>query len=62
MSDIIPNELKWWWGDEKPEYDTIATTESLPGGIKTNNTTERKRQSRTADWAGQSRSSGHTVS
>lgn len=51
MSDIMPNELKWWWGCEKPKYDTITTTESLPGGVETNITTERKRQSRTADGA-----------
>ena len=61
MSDIMPNELKWWWGCEKPKDDTITTTESLPGGVETNITTERKGQSRTADGAGQSRASGHTV-
>ena len=54
MSDIMPNELKWWWGYEKPEYDTITTTESLSCDIETNITTEIKRQSRTADEAGQS--------
>lgn len=62
MSDIMPNELKWWWGCEKPKYDTITTTESLSCDIETNITTEMKRQSRTADGAGQSRPSGHTVS
>ena len=62
MSDIMPNELKWWWGCEKPKYDTITTTESLSCDIETNITTKMKRQSRTADGAGQSRSSGHTVS
>lgn len=54
MSDIIPNELKWWWGYEKPEYDIVATTESLPYSIETNIITEKKGQSRTADGAGQS--------
>ena len=54
MSEITTNELKWWWGCEKPKYDTITTTESLPGGVETNITTERKGQSRTANGAGQS--------
>lgn len=54
MPDIMPNELKWWWGCEKPKYDTITTTESLPCNIETNITTEMKRQSHTADGAGQS--------
>ena len=54
MSDIMPNELKWWWGCEKPKYDTITTTESLSCDIETNITTEMKRQSRTANGAGQS--------
>ena len=62
MSDIMPNELKWWWGCEKPKYGIITTTESLSCDIKTNITTEMKRQSRTADGAGQSRPSGYTVS
>ena len=43
MSEITTNELKWWWGCEKPKYDTITTTESLPGGVETNITTEMKR-------------------
>ena len=54
MSDIITNELKWWWGYKKPKYDTVTTTKSLPCSIETNITTEKKRQSRTADGAGQS--------
>lgn len=54
MSEITTNELKWWWGCKKPKCDTITTTESLPGGIETNITTERKGQSRTANGAGQS--------
>ena len=51
MYEIITNDLKWWWGYEKPEYDTITTTESLSCDIETNITTEMKRQSRTADGA-----------
>lgn len=43
MSEIMTNELKWWWGDEKPECDTITTTESLPCNIETNIITEKKR-------------------
>ena len=54
MSGLMPNELKWWWGCEKPKYDTITTTESLSCDIETNITTEMKRQSRTANGAGQS--------
>lgn len=41
MSDIMPNELKWWWGCEKPKYDTITTTESLSCSTATNITTRR---------------------
>lgn len=65
MSDIMPNELKWWWGCEKPKYDTITTTESLPCSIETNITTRRAYREEAKPYCRRGRtiprSPGHTV-